>query len=181
MGEGAGMLVLESLEHAQERGARIFAEVAGYSCNSDAHHMTGSLENGECAARCMLEAIEDSGIRPEEIDYINPHASSTPMNDRNETTAIRSVFGPRADRILVSGTKGYHGHPLGATGAIEAAITALALHHQFVPANLGLREPDPQCDLQIVRSGSPAALRAALSNSFGFGGINATLVLKRFL
>jgi 3-oxoacyl-[acyl-carrier-protein] synthase II len=181
MGEGAGMLVMESLEHARARGATIFAEVAGYSCNSDAHHMTGSLQSGECAARCMLDAIKDAGVAIDQIDYINPHASSTPMNDRNETTAIRRAFGTHADRLLVAGTKGYHGHPLGATGAIEAAITALALHHQFVPANLGLREPDPECDLPITRSGRPATLGAALSNSFGFGWINATLVLKRFL
>ena len=181
MGEGAAMLVLESLEHAQARGTRIFAEVSGYGCNNDAFHMTGSLKSGECAARCMHDAIAEAGLRPEDIDYVNPHASSTPMNDRNEATAMRKVFGEYTEKLLVSGTKGCHGHPLGATGAIEAVITALALDRQFVPANVGLRELDPTCALPLVRKSRPAALRAALSNSFGFGGINATLVFKRFL
>lgn len=181
MGEGAGMVVLESLEHAQARGAKIFAEVCGYHCNNDAFHMTSSLESGECAARCMEGAIAEAGLRPEDIDYVNPHASSTPMNDRNETTAIGRVFGSHTKNLLVSGTKGCHGHPLGATGAIEAVIAALALERQFVPANTGLREPDPACALPIVRKGRPAPLRTAISNSFGFGGINATLVFKRFL
>jgi 3-oxoacyl-[acyl-carrier-protein] synthase II len=128
----------------------------------------------------MADALEEAALRPEQIDYINPHGSSTPINDRNETTAIRAVFDGHAGKVLVSATKGYTGHPLGATGAIEAGIVALALQKQHVPANLGLRDRDPECDLNLAAQGGPATLENAISNSFGFGGINATIVLKRF-
>jgi 3-oxoacyl-[acyl-carrier-protein] synthase II len=180
MAEGAGMLMLESEESARGRGADVYGEIRGYACNSDAYHMTASLADGECAARCIRDALEDAGIRPEEIDYINAHASSTPMNDRNETTAIKRALGDHARRVAVSGTKPFHGHPLGATGAIEAVTCALALRHQHIPPTLHLEERDPDCDIDCVPlHGRSAHVRVALSNSFGFGGVNASIVLAK--
>ncbi len=180
MGEGAASLVIEELEHAQARGARIYAEVLGYSLNNDAFHMTTPLPGGDSCVRAMREALADAQLPAERIDYINAHASSTQLNDSAETASIKQVFGERAHRIPVSGTKGYYAHPLGATGAIEAALCALALDQQWIPPTINYRDPDPACDLDIVPNhGRAAQLSYVMSNSFGFGGINACVVLGR--
>jgi len=180
MGEGGASLVVEELEHARARGARIYAEVLGYSLNNDAFHMTAPLPNGESSIRAMREALADAQLTPEQIDYINAHASSTQLNDRAETAAIKRVFGDHAQRIAVSGTKGYYAHPLGATGAIEAALCALALDKQWIPPTINYQNPDPACDLDIVPNhGRDAELNYVMSNSFGFGGINACVVLGK--
>ena len=180
MGEGAASLVIEELEFARNRGAHIYAEVLGYSLNNDAFHMTSPLPNGESCIPAMQHALRDAEITPEQIDYINAHASSTQLNDSTETMAIRKVFGAHADRIPVSGTKAYTAHPLGATGAIEAAICALAIEDRWVPPTLNRSEPDPACDLDVVADhGRAGELNYVLSNSFGFGGINSCIVLGR--
>jgi 3-oxoacyl-[acyl-carrier-protein] synthase II len=180
MGEGATSLVIEELEHARKRGAHIFAELLGYSLNNDAFHMTTPLPSGEACVRAMREALADAGLAPEQIDYINAHASSTQMNDNTETMAIKQVFGEHTKRLFVSGTKAYTAHPLGATGAIEAAICALAIDRKWVPPTLNRDEPDPACDLDVVpHHGRDADLNYVLSNSFGFGGINACVILGR--
>ncbi len=180
MGEGAASLILEELEHARARGAKIYAEVLGYSLNNDAFHMTAPLPSGESCIRAMRDALADAHVAPEQIDYVNAHASSTQLNDGAETAAIKQVFGEHAHRIPVSGTKGYYAHPLGATGAIEAALCALALDRQWVPPTINYRNPDPACDLDIVPNhGRAAELNYVMSNSFGFGGINACVVLGR--
>jgi 3-oxoacyl-[acyl-carrier-protein] synthase II len=180
MGEGGASLVIEELEHARARGARIYAEVLGYSLNNDAFHMTSPLPNGESSIRAMRAALTDAQLEPDRIDYINAHASSTQLNDSAETAAIKEVFGEHAHRIPVSGTKGYYSHPLGATGAIEAALCALALDRQWVPPTINYQNPDPACDLDIVPNhGRAAELNYVMSNSFGFGGINASIVLGR--
>ena len=180
MGEGAASLVIEELEHARARGAHIYAEVLGYSLNNDAFHMTTPLPSGDSCVRAMREALADAHLAPEQIDYINAHASSTQLNDSAETASIKQVFGQRAHRIPVSGTKGYYAHPLGATGAIEAALCALALDQQWVPPTINYYNPDPACDLDIVPNhGRAAELNYVMSNSFGFGGINASVVLGR--
>lgn len=178
IGEGAASLVIEEMEHARARNAHIYAELLGYSLNNDAFHMTTPLPSGESCMRAMREALVDARLAPEQIDYINAHASSTQMNDATETLAIKEVFGAHAHQIPVSGTKGFTGHPLGATGAIEATISALALRHQYIPPTLHHRHPDPQCDLDVVPNhGRAAKLNYVLSNSFGFGGINACVIL----
>src|SRR3954464_2431704 len=180
MGEGGASLVVEELEHARARGARIYAEVLGYSLNNDGFHMTTPLPTGESCIRAMREALADAQLVPEQIDYINAHASSTQLNDSAETASIKQVFGDRAHRIPVSGTKGYYAHPLGATGAIEAALCALSLDQQWIPPSINYRTPDPACDLDVVPNhGRPAELNYVMSNSFGFGGINACVVLGR--
>jgi 3-oxoacyl-[acyl-carrier-protein] synthase II len=180
MGEGATSLIVEELEHARARGAKIYAEVLGYSLNNDAYHMTAPLPSGESCVRAMREALASAQLAPEQIDYINAHASSTQLNDGTETMSIKQVFGEHARRIPVSGTKGYTAHPLGATGAIEAAICALALDRQWVPPTINYQNPDPACDLDIVPNhGRVAKLNHVMSNSFGFGGINACVVLGR--
>jgi 3-oxoacyl-[acyl-carrier-protein] synthase II len=180
MGEGATALVIEELEHARNRGAHIYAEVLGYSLNNDAFHMTSPLPSGESCMRAMREALADSGLALEQIDYINAHASSTQMNDSTETMSIKEVFGDHAKRLLVSGTKAYTAHPLGATGAIEAAICALAIDQSWVPPTLNREQPDPACDLNVVPDhGRDAELNYVLSNSFGFGGINSCVILGR--
>jgi 3-oxoacyl-[acyl-carrier-protein] synthase II len=177
MGEGAASLVVEELEHARKRGAHIYAEVLGYSLNNDAFHMTSPLPSGESCIRAMRDALADSNLNRNDIDYINAHASSTQLNDKTETFSIKQVFGQET-RIPVSGTKGYYAHPLGATGAIEAAVCALALDHQHIPPTINYERPDPNCDLDVVPNhGRAAALHRVMSNSFGFGGINACLVL----
>ena len=181
MAEGAGTLLLENEEHAMERGAHIYGELLGYNLNSDAYHMTSSLPNGECAARCMREALADAGIMPDQVDYINAHASSTPMNEKNETTAIKLALGEHARRVAISGTKAYYGHALGATGAMEAVICAMVLEHQRIPPTLHLNHPDPECDLDYVAlHGRAAQVQVVMSNSFGFGGVNACIVMKRY-
>src|SRR6476660_2123807 len=180
MGEGAASLVIEELEHARDRGARIYAEVLGYSLNNDAFHMTSPLPNGESCIRAMHEALADARIEHEQIDYINAHASSTQLNDNTETMSIKEVFGEQAKTTPVSGTKGYYAHPLGATGAIEAALCALALDRQWIPPTINYQNPDPACDLDVVPNhGRAAELNYVMSNSFGFGGINACVVLER--
>jgi 3-oxoacyl-[acyl-carrier-protein] synthase II len=180
IGEGAATLIIEELEHARSRGAHIFAEVLGYSLNNDAFHMTSPLPSGESSIRAIREALADAGLAPEQIDYINAHASSTQMNDNTETMAIKQVFGDHAKRLLVSGTKAYTGHPLGATGAIEAAICALAIDRKWVPPTLNRDNPDPACDLDVIpHHGRDADLNYVLSNSFGFGGINSCVILGK--
>ena len=180
MGEGAASLILEELEHARARGAKIYAEVLGYSLNNDAFHMTTPLPSGDSCIRAMRDALADAQVAPDQIDYVNAHASSTQLNDSAETMSIKAVLGDRAKKIPVSGTKGYHAHPLGATGAIEAALCALALDRQWVPPTINYQNPDPSCDLDVVPNhGREAKLNYVLSNSFGFGGINACIVLGR--
>jgi 3-oxoacyl-[acyl-carrier-protein] synthase II len=177
MGEGAAVLILEELESARRRGARIYAELRGYGTTSDAFHMTAPRPDGTQAARAMRLALRTGGVAPEDVDYVNAHGSSTPLNDSTESRVIRDVFGEHANRLRVSGTKGYHAHALGASGAIEAAITALALHNGWIPPTLNLQDPGPDCDLAYTTgSGDSVAPRVAISNSFGFGGINAALV-----
>jgi 3-oxoacyl-[acyl-carrier-protein] synthase II len=180
MGEGAAVLVLEELEHARARGATVYAELLGYATTNDAFHMTAPRPDGAQAARAMRRAMELAGIDREEVDYVNAHASSTPLNDSTESRVIRDVFGDHTEKLAVSGTKGYHAHALGAAGAIEAGITALALRNGWIPPTLNLEEPDPACDLPYTSgSGDIRAVRFAISNSFGFGGINAALVFGR--
>jgi 3-oxoacyl-[acyl-carrier-protein] synthase II len=181
MAEGAAILVLEELGHALRRDAPIYAEVLGYGNSNDAHHMTAPLPTGRQAARTIRLALAEAGLSPDALGYVNAHASSTPLNDRSETLALKEALGAHAARVPVSGTKGLHAHALGATGAIEAAICALALDRRYLPATTNLREPAPDCDLRHVAPGGEArAVDYILSNSFGFGGINAALVLGRF-
>ena len=178
MGEGAAILVLEEREHAVRRGARPIAEVRGFSQNCDAYRMTAPLPDGSVAARAIHQALQDAGLEPEEIDYVKAHGSSTPLNDATEALAIRGALGAHASRVPVSGTKGLHAHSLGASGAIEAAITALALQQGYLPATANLVEPDPACDLNLIQGqGREQRVRYALCDSFGFGGINAALIL----
>jgi 3-oxoacyl-[acyl-carrier-protein] synthase II len=180
IGEGAGVMVLEELEHAKRRGAKIYAEMAGYGRTADAYHMTAPDPDGAGAARAMALALADATLRPEQVTYINAHGTSTELNDKIETLAIKQIFGERASRIPISGTKAMHGHSLGASGAIEAAISALALQQGFLPPTMNLEEPDPECDLDYVPNhGRHQTIQTLLSNSFGFGGINACLVLGR--
>lgn len=179
LGEGAGVVVIEELEHARRRGARIYGEVAGYGMNSDAYHITAPPEGGEGAVRCMELALKDAGIGKEQIGYINAHGTST-MADAIETHAIKTVFGERAYGIPVSSTKSMTGHLLGAAGGIEAVFSILALFHGILPPTINLENHDPACDLDYVpNKARPAAIKAALSNSFGFGGVNACLIFKR--
>src|SRR5512134_657191 len=180
MAEGAAVLVLEERSRALARGARIYAEVVGYGLTNDAHHMTVPRPDGRQAARAMRLALADGHVAPAEIGYVNAHGSATPLNDTTETAAIKQVFGDHAWRLAVSGTKGYYGHALGASGAIEAAICALAMRRRWLPPTVNLERPDPACDLDCLPGdGRAAEPGAMLSNSFGFGGINASLVLRR--
>jgi 3-oxoacyl-[acyl-carrier-protein] synthase II len=180
MGEGAAVLVLEELDRALARGAHIYAEILGYASTNDAFHMTAPRPDGSQAARAMRNALRDARVAPHEVGYINAHGSSTPLNDTTETLAIKQVFGDHAYRIPVSGTKGYYGHALGASGAIEAAICAMSFGHEWLPPTVNLTSPDPECDLDYVpSSGRTQRVDVALSNSFGFGGVNAVLVMKR--
>ncbi|WP_438350105.1 beta-ketoacyl-ACP synthase II [Paenibacillus sp. FA6] len=179
MGEGAGVLVLESLEHAQKRGANIIAEVIGYGLSADAHHMTDPDPDGP--ARCMKMAIRTAGIKPEDIDYINAHGTSTGVGDKSETKAIKLALGDHAYKVAVSSTKSMTGHLLGAAGGVEAVICALSLQHQALAPTINLDEPDPDCDLDYVPNvARQADLSVVMSNSFGFGGHNASIILKKF-
>jgi 3-oxoacyl-[acyl-carrier-protein] synthase II len=181
MGEGAGILILESLDHALKRGAPIIAEVAGYGMTGDAYHLTQPAPEGEGAARAMLRAIRDAGLKPEEIDYINAHGTSTEYNDKFETMAIKKVFGEHAYKLAVSSNKSMIGHLLGAAGGVEAIATALTLKEQVIPPTINYEHPDPDCDLDYVpNEARRTRVRAALSNSLGFGGHNATLAFKAF-
>jgi 3-oxoacyl-[acyl-carrier-protein] synthase II len=178
MAEGGAMLVLEEWERAVGRGARIYAELLGYATTNDAHHMTAPRPDGAQAARAMAEALADAELPPENVDYVNAHASSTVLNDAVECRAIRLALGTHAERVAVSGTKGLHGHALGATGAIETAICAIALEREHIPGTANLLHPDPACDLDLVPPGGRETLvRYLVKNSFGFGGINSSLVL----
>jgi 3-oxoacyl-[acyl-carrier-protein] synthase II len=180
MGEGAAVLVLEERWRALARGAPVYAEICGYGLTNDAHHMTAPRPDGRQAARAMQLALREAHLAPTEIGYVNAHGSSTPLNDPTETSAIKQVFGDHATRLALSGTKGYYGHALGASGAIEAAICALALRRDWLPPTVNLETPDPACDLDYLPGdGRDGAPEYVLSNSFGFGGINASLVFRR--
>ena len=180
MGEGGAVLVLEELTRARARGAHIYAEVVGFGNSNDAYHMTAPRPDGTQAARSMRRALADGHVAPTDIGYVNAHGSSTPLNDPTETLAVKQVFGDHARRLQVSSTKGYYGHALGASGAFEAAICALALERRWLPPTVNLEQPDDQCDLDYIpREGRAADVEYALSNSFGFGGINAALVFRR--
>lgn len=181
MGEGSGVLILEELNHALKRGANIIAEVVGYGCTNDAYHITAPRPGGEGAALCMRLALADAGITPNDIQYINAHGTSTELNDKTETAAIKAVFGEHAYQVAVSSTKSMTGHLLGAAGAVEAIITAYAIRDGFLPPTINYANPDPACDLNFVpNEGKNSSIAYAMSNSFGFGGHNATLILKRF-
>ena len=181
MGEGAGIVILEELETAQARGAQIYAELVGYGLTSDAYHLTGQPEEAHGAVRSMRMAIRKAGVSPDQIDYINAHGTSTPINDPTETLAVKTVLGEHAARVAMSSTKSMTGHLLGAAGGLEAGIVALAVKHQIAPPTINLEEPDEGCDLDYVANQSrPMKIDYALSNSFGFGGTNGTLLLKRY-
>jgi len=181
MGEGAGILVLESLESATNRGARIYAEVVGYGMTADAYHITSPSPGGEGAARCMELALKDAGIHPSDIQYINAHGTSTKYGDELETIAIKTVFGEHAYKLCISSTKSMTGHLLGAAGGVEAVITILCMHHDNVPPTINLDNPDPECDLDYIpHKARKMSVNYALTNSFGFGGTNACLVFKKF-
>jgi 3-oxoacyl-[acyl-carrier-protein] synthase II len=181
MGEGAGILILESLEHAHGRGASILAEVKGYGTTDDAHHISAPAENGAGAAISMKLALENAGLTINDIHYINAHGTSTPLNDKSETAAIKTVFGERAYQIPVSSTKSMTGHLLGASGAVEAVFCIKAICDEILPPTINYRTPDPECDLDYVpNQARKASPKNVMSNSFGFGGHNATLVISRF-
>lgn len=181
MAEGAAVLTLESLEHAQQRGAKILAEIVGYGLTSDAYHITAPDETGQGARRCMAMAIKDAGISPDQVDYINAHGTSTEYNDILETKAIKELFGSHAYKLQISSTKSMTGHMLGSAGAAEALYSALALKHGIIPPTINLDSPDPDCDLNYTPNKAVALpIKYALSNSFGFGGTNGTLLLKRY-
>jgi len=178
LGEGAAMLVLETLEHASARGAKIYAQLAGFGMSADAHHLTNPLAEG--AARAMNDALDDAGLAREQINYVNAHGTGTAVNDSTETRALRQVFGSHADNLAVSSTKSMHGHTLGAAGALEAVATVLAMQGNFIPPTANFLERDPACDLDVVPNEARAAqIEAALSNSFAFGGLNAVLAFRR--
>ncbi len=181
IGEGAGLLVLEELEHAKARGARIYAEVVGYGANCDAHHITAPAPGGVGGAACMQLALADAGLAPEAIGYINAHGTGTPLNDSCETAAIKAAFGAHAAKLRISSTKSMTGHLLGAAGGVEGVFTALALHEGFLPATINLQQPDPACDLDYIpNQGVAEQVEYALSDSLGFGGHNAAVIFKRW-
>ncbi len=181
IGEGAGVVILEELEFAKARGARIYAELVGYGSTADAYHMTAPSEDGDGARRAMAMAVRKAGIRPDEVDYINAHGTSTPYNDKLETLAIKNCFGDHAYKVAISSTKSMTGHLLGGAGGLEAGITALAVQEGVVPPTINLDNPDPECDLDYVpHTKRELSIRYALSNSFGFGGTNATLLFKKY-
>jgi 3-oxoacyl-[acyl-carrier-protein] synthase II len=181
IGEGAGILVLEELEGARRRGASIYAEIAGYGLSGDAFHLTAQPPDANGAVRSMRMALRKAGVRPDEIDYINAHGTSTPINDPTETQAVKTVFAGHAPRLVMSSTKSMTGHLLGAAGGLEAGITALAVRHQLAPPTINLDAPDPACDLDYAANAArPMAIQYALTNSFGFGGTNGTLLLKKY-
>lgn len=182
IGEGAGILILEEYEHAKARGAKIYGEIVGYGSTGDAHHITAPAPNGEGAARAMQMAIDDAGVTPEKVGYINAHGTSTPYNDLFETQAVKTVFGDHAYKLAMSSTKSMTGHLLGAAGGIEAIFTVLALKENILPPTMNLHEPDPECDLDYVPNAArKAEVEYALSNSLGFGGHNACLLFKKYI
>ena len=182
LGEGAGIIVLETLDHAKKRNARIYAELVGYGATADAYHMTAPHETGEGAVKAMRVALKDAGLHPDDIDYINAHGTSTPLGDRVETLAIKSTFGDYAYRLSVSSTKSLIGHLLGASGGVEFVATVLSVAEDVVHPTVNQESPDPECDLDYVpNSAKKRTVRAAMTNSFGFGGHNATLIIKKFV
>lgn len=181
IGEGSGIIILESLEHAEARGANILAEVTGYGMSGDAFHMTAPSEDGDGARRVMLNAIKDAGLQPEDLDYINSHGTSTPAGDIAETVAIKRAFGDHAKKIAINSTKSMIGHLLGAAGGVESAVTILSIHHQRIHKTLNIENQDPECDLDFVSEGPrEMPIRHALTNSFGFGGTNAAVLFSKF-
>ncbi len=180
LGEGAGVVVLEEYEHAKKRGARIYCELVGFGMSGDAYHMTSPPEDGEGAARCMRNALRNAGLNPDQVQYVNAHGTSTPLGDKAETFAVKAAFGDHARKFAVSSTKSMTGHLLGAAGGIEAVYSALAIHHQVAPPTINLVTPDPECDLDYVPN-TPRQMKidVAISNSFGFGGTNGTLVFHK--
>jgi 3-oxoacyl-[acyl-carrier-protein] synthase II len=181
MGEGSGVIILEELEFATRRGASIYAELVGYGMSADAYHITAPSEDGDGGMRVMQAALKHAGVRPEQVDYINAHGTSTPYNDKLETLAIKRLFGDHARRLAISSTKSMTGHLLGAAGGLEAGITALVIRHQLIPPTINYETPDPECDLDYVPNTKRAAkIEYALSNSFGFGGTNGALLFRRF-
>jgi 3-oxoacyl-[acyl-carrier-protein] synthase II len=181
IGEGGGILVLEELEHALNRGAKIYAEMAGYGLSGDGYHMAAPPEDGEGAARCMGNALQDAALKPKDIDYINAHGTSTPLNDLCETRAIKTVFGEHAQKVAISSTKSMTGHLLGGAGGIESVFLALSIHSQIIPPTINQEVADPECDLDYVPNVSRKAdISCAMSNSFGFGGTNAVIIMKKF-
>jgi 3-oxoacyl-[acyl-carrier-protein] synthase II len=180
MAEGAGVVVLEEFEHARKRGARIYAELIGYGMSGDAYHITAPEEEGKGAAMAMELALRDAGIAPDQVDYINAHGTSTDLGDVAETKAIKAVFGEHARRLSISSTKSQLGHSLGATGGVEAAISAMAVHRNLIPPTINLENPDPRCDLDYTpNKARERRINVALSNSFGFGGHNACVLLRK--
>ncbi len=181
MAEGAGIVILERLSHAIKRGAKIYAELAGFGMSGDAYHLTAMSEDGDGPARSMLMALETAGLTPAEVDYINAHATSTPQGDPAEVRGIKRAFGDYAYKVPVSSTKSMHGHTLGAAGAIELIVCLLAIRDQILPPTINLEQPDPECDLDFVPNNArPARVEVAMSNSFGFGGHNATLIVRKW-
>jgi len=181
MGEGAGIFVLEELEHALARGATIYAEILGYGHTSDAHHVTAPMETGEGATKAMQQALADANLQPEDIDYINAHGTSTPLNDKSETLAIKNAFGEQAYNVPISSTKSVTGHLLGAAGAVEAVYSIMAINNNFIPPTINLHTPDPDCDLDYTpQTGKEHEIRRVMSNSFGFGGHNAVLIFGEY-
>ncbi len=182
MGEGAGIIVLEELEHAKKRGAKIYAEICGYGATSDAYHITSPAPNGQGGARAMENAMKDANIEPEQVDYINAHGTSTPMNDKYETAAIKTAFGERAYKLAVSSIKGSSGHLLGAAGAVEAIACIKGIQDKFIPPTIGYKVKDEECDLNIVpNKGINQEINYAMSNSLGFGGHNSSIILKKYV
>ena len=181
MGEGAGILILEELEHAKARGAEIYGEMVGYGATEDAYHVTAPAPDGEGGARAMQLAIDEAGVPASDVDYINAHGTSTPYNDKFETAAIKTVFGEHAGKVAVSSTKSMTGHLLGGAGGVEGVICALSLKDGYIPQTIGYQTPDPECDLDYVTEGGrEQAINYALSNSLGFGGHNASILFKKF-
>ena len=181
MGEGAGIILLEELEHAKKRGAKIYAEIVGYGATSDAYHITSPAPNGEGGARAMQNAMKDAGIEPEEVTYINAHGTSTPLNDKYETMAIKTAFGDASKKVIVSSTKGHTGHLLGAAGGIEAVACVKAIEKGIVPPTIGYKVPDEECDLDIVpNQARKIEVKYAMSNSLGFGGHNSSIIFKKY-
>ena len=181
MGEGAGIVVLESLDHALSRGAPVHAELVGYGATDDAYHITAPSPDGQSAARAMSNALNDGDVKPEEVDYINAHGTSTPLNDKVETLAIKKVFGDYAYKIPISSNKSMFGHLLGAAGVVELIATILSIENGMIPPTINYAFPDPECDLDYVpNKARPKKINVALSNSLGFGGHNATLVVRKY-
>jgi 3-oxoacyl-[acyl-carrier-protein] synthase II len=180
LGEGAGILVLEEYEHARKRGAKVYCELAGYGMSADAHHITAPCEDGEGAVRCMNNALRNAGLNRDQVNYINAHGTSTPLGDVAETVAVKNCFGDHARKLAISSTKSMTGHLLGAAGGVEAVFSALAVREQIAPPTINLVQPDPECDLDYVPNAARRmTIDVAISNSFGFGGTNGSLVFRR--